>query len=202
MTKNKCILCDKQHRFFSRPIKFGTKGKNLCFNCLKNGHRTQSCKSTNKCFQQDCSNKCHTAQHYAFQKASAEEHQADPNISVGMSTHGRNEDYLQIVPVLISGSTGKMEKAYILLDTGSQSTLIRETFVTELKLHGNKSKIKMSSIKDQGESIIVHEADLRISSIVNNKIFEVKGAFIFPVEKFNMLSQKYLGLQHVSHLKV
>ena len=58
----------------------------------------------------------------------------------------------------------------------------------------------MSSIKDQGESIIVHEVDLRISSI-GNKMFEAKGAFIIPVEKFNMPSQKYLGLQHVSHLK-
>ena len=58
----------------------------------------------------------------------------------------------------------------------------------------------MSSIKDQGESIIVHGVDLRISSI-GNKMFEAKGAFIIPVEKFNMPSQKYLGLQHVSHLK-
>ena len=78
--------------------------------------------------------------------------------------------------------------------------LIREDLTAELKLHGNKTKIKMSSIKDQGQSIIVHEVDLRISSIAN-KMFEVKGAFIIPVEKFNMPSQKYLGLQHVSHLK-
>ena len=32
-------------------------------------------------------------------------------------------------------------------------------------------------------------------------MFEVKGAFIIPVEKFNMPSEKYLGLQHVNHLK-
>ena len=87
-----------------------------------------------------------------------------------------------------------MEKTYPLLDTGSQSTLIREDFVAELKLHGNKIKIKMSSIKDQWESIIVHEVDLRISSIINNKMFEAKGAFIISVEKFNMHLQKYFGL--------
>ena len=71
----------------------------------------------------------------------------------------------------------------------------------KLKRHGKKTKINMSSIKDQGESIIVHEVDLRISSIVNSKMFEAKGAFIILVETFNMPSQKYLGLQHVSLLK-
>ena len=85
-----------------------------------------------------------------------------------MSTHGSNEVYLQIVPVLISSSTGKREKTYALFDIGSQSTLIREDFVAELKVHRNKTKIKMSSIKDQGESILVYEADLRNSSIINN----------------------------------
>ena len=79
--------------------------------------------------------------------------------------------------------------------------MTREDFATELQLQGNKTKIKMSSFKDQGESISIYEVDLRISNIVNNKIVEVKGAFIIPVEKFSMISQKYLGLQHVSHLK-
>ena len=76
-----------------------------------------------------------------------------------------------------------------------------EDFAAKLKLYCNKTKIKMSSIKDQGERIIIHEVNLKISSIINNKIFEAKGAFIIPVEKYNMSSQKYLGLQHVSHLK-
>ena len=212
LMSNKCILCENKHRFF-KCNKYKsldpaarlslTKEKKLCFNCLKSGHRTHSCKSPNSCFQQDCSKKHHTTLYDAFQKAPAEENQANPSITevFGMSTHGSNEVYLQIVPVLISGSTGKKEKAYALLDTGSQSTLIREGFAAELKPRGNKTKIKMSCIKDQGESIIFHEVDLRISSIVNNEMFEVKDAFIIPVEKFNMPSQKYLGLQHVNHLK-
>ena len=107
-----------------------------------------------------------------------------------MSTHESNEVYLQIVPVLISSSIGKREKTYALLDTGRQSTLIKEDFAAELKLHGNKAKIKMSSIKDRGESIIAHEVDLKISRIINNKMFEAKGTFIIPVEKFSMPSQK------------
>ena len=138
---------------------------------MKSGRRTQACKSPNSCFQQDCSKKHHTTLHDAFQNTPAEEHQSNPSITVGISTHESNELYLQIIPVLLSSSTGKREKTYALLDTGSQSTLIKEDFATELKLHGYKTKIKMSSIKDQEESIIVHEADLRISSIANNKIF-------------------------------
>ena len=168
---------------------------------MKSSHRTQSCKSQNSCFQQACSKKHHTTLYDAFQRAPAGEHQGDPSITVGVSIHQSNEVYLQIVPVLISSSIGKREKTYALLDTGSQSNLIREDFAAELKLHGNKTKIKMSSIKDQGESIIANEVDLKISSIINNKMLEAKGAFIIPVEKFNMPSQKYLGLQYVSHLR-
>ena len=95
--------------------------------------------------------------------------------------------------MLKSSSTGKREKTYALLGSGSQSTLIIEDFAAESNLHGKKTKIKMSSIKDQGESVIVHEVDLRTCSIVNNKMFEAKGAFIMPVEKFNILPRSTLG---------
>ena len=85
-----------------------------------------------------------------------------------MLTDKSNEVYFQIVPVLTSNSAGKRETTYALLDTWSQSTLIREDFAAEFKLHGKKTKIKTSSIKNQRQSIIVHEVDWRISSTVNN----------------------------------
>ena len=70
-----------------------------------------------------------------------------------MPTHKSNRFYLQIVPLLMSSSIGKREKTYALLDTESQSSLIREDFVPELKLHEKKIyKIKISSIKDQGKA--------------------------------------------------
>ena len=59
LTSNKCVLCDNKHRFF-KCNKYKSldpadrlnlvKEKNLCFNCLKSGHRTQSRKSPNSCF--------------------------------------------------------------------------------------------------------------------------------------------------------
>ena len=73
----------------------------------------------------------------------AEEHQTIPSIIVGMSTHESNEVYLQIVSVRISSSNGKREKTYALPDSGGQSTLIRVDFAAEVKLLGNKTKIKI-----------------------------------------------------------
>ena len=206
LMSNKCILCDNQHRFFKcskyRSLDLAdrlslAKEKNLCFNCLKTGHQAQSFKPPNSCFQQDCSKNHHTTLQDSFQKSPAEEYQTNPSITADMSTQETNEVYLQIAYMLISSLTGKREKHMLFL---SQSTLIREDFAVELKLHGNKTKIKMSSIKDQGESIIVHEVDLGIYCIFNKKMFKAKGTFIIPVEKFNMPSHKYLWLQHVSHL--
>ena len=79
--------------------------------------------------------------------------------------------------------------------------MIREDVAVELKLHGNKTKIKMSSIKDQGEITIVYGVDLRIFSIVNNKTFQAKDSFIILEEKLSIPSQNCLELQHVSHFK-
>ena len=79
--------------------------------------------------------------------------------------------------------------------------MIREHVAVDLKLHGNKTKIKMSSIKDQGEITIVYGVDLRIFSIVNNKTFQAKDSFIILEEKLSIPSQNCLELQHVSHFK-
>ena len=117
----------------------------------------QSFKSPNSCFQQGCSKNHHTTLYDAFQKAPAEKHQADPSTTVGVSAHNSNEVYLQIIPVLMSSSAGKREKTYAFLETQSQSTLTREYFAAELKLHGNKTKIKVSIIMDQGQRITVHQ---------------------------------------------
>ena len=124
--------------------------------------------------------------HDGFQKAPPEEHHTNPSITVNMLTHESTEVYLQIIHVLILSSTEKTEKTCALLDTGGQSTLIRKDIPAEFNIHGNKTKIDIRSMKDQGEGIIVHEVHLEISSIVNNKMFEVKGEFIIPVETFNM----------------
>ena len=130
--------CNKYNSLVTADCLSLAKEKNLCFNCFSNGHQTQFCKSPSSSFQQDCSKNYHTAQKNAFQKALAEENQAEPNIEVVMPTHKSNRFYLQIVPLLMSSSIGKREKTYALLDTESQSSLIREDFVPELKLHGKK----------------------------------------------------------------
>ena len=143
-------------------------------------------KLPNSCFQQDCSKKHLTTLHDGFQKAPPEEHHTNPSITVNMLTHESTEVYLQIIHVLILSSTEKREKTCALLDTGGQSTLIRKDIPAEFNIHGNKTKIDMRSMKDQREGIIVHEVHLEISSIVNNKKFEVKREFIIPVETFNM----------------
>ena len=158
-------------------------------------------KLPNSCFQQDCSKKHLTTLHDGFQKAPPEEHHTNPSITVNMLTHESTEVYLQIIHVLILSSTEKTEKTCALLDTGGQSTLIRKDIQAEFNIHGNKTKIDIRSMKDQGEGIIVHEVHLEISSIVNNKMFEVKVNSLSQWRRSTCHFQKYLGLWNVSHLK-
>ena len=171
----------------------------LCFNCLRSGHRIQSCKSPNSCFKSDCSKKHHTTLHDSFSKQSDTSINQDntsggvKKVAGGMSTYS-NEVYLQIVPVQIADANGKMVKTYALLDTGSQSTLVRDDLAVQLQLKGVKKNIKMSIIKDNRENIKVQEVDLNISSTTCNNEFETKQAFVIPKEKFNIPCQNYFGL--------
>ena len=76
-----------------------------------------------------------------------------------MATHSYENIYLQIVPVKVKATEGEN---FSLLDSGSQSTLIREDFANKLKFNGTKGSITLSTVKERGEPIKVKEFFLTI----------------------------------------
>ena len=83
---------------------------------------------------------------------------------------------------------GETISTFALLDNGSQSTLIREDFVKQLKLKGCSRTINISSIKDDLESVKVKEISLKIYDIDHKNEGEVE-AYTLPKRMFNMPSQ-------------
>ena len=69
-----------------------------------------------------------------------------PNQKSVLTTHSTENMYLQIIPIKI-----QMTNTYALLDSGSQSTLIREGLTKHLKLKTGRTKIKISAVN--GDSI-------------------------------------------------
>ena len=73
-------------------------------------------------------------------------------------------------------------------ETISQSTLIREDFVKQLKLKGYSRAINTSSIKDKPENVKVKEIHLKIYNMDHKNEVEVQ-AYTLPKIMFNMPSQ-------------
>ena len=76
-----------------------------------------------------------------------------------------------------------------MLNSGSESTLIREDFLKRLDLEGKTNLVNISSIKDTGETIRAKEVKLQIVDHGNTSIFHVDRALSIEREKLNMPSQ-------------
>ena len=79
-----------------------------------------------------------------------------------MATHSYENIYLQIVPVKVKATEGENFENFSLLDSGGQSTLIKEDFANKMKLNGTKGSITLSTVKERGEPIKVKEFFLTI----------------------------------------
>lgn len=98
------------------------KEKNLCFRCLRSGHRSRKRQSQKSCGIDGCQNKHHELVHQAkrvFGKSEIREHTN--------SSHWKRQAqvFLQVIPVVLHGPV-KSLKTHAMLDLGSTSSLIQE----------------------------------------------------------------------------
>ena len=188
---SKCRLCKEKHRFFKCPKYIAMKSNDryaaankykLCYNCLKRHHFTSKCTSKNNCSEKDCTERHHTTLHGHFIGSR-------PNDTFnGMISEHKECVYLQIVPVELEAENGSRVSTNALLDTGSQSTLIRSDIAKLLHLKGIKRNLSISTIKDKGESMEVDEVNLTIKSIDGCSSVLVPSAYVIDRNKFNMPS--------------
>ena len=219
--KISCNLCKEKHRFFKcqqykdftpkRKFEF-VKGKELCFNCLKDDHFTGKCSSKNTCFQRGCNERHHTTLHdYFMERKQTRNERDDKQNNQGNSRQQRGKDseqkqtkddmktcatgssyhpvYLQILEVKIKSGNGNMIPTYALLDNGSQSSLIREDFARSLNIKGANVTVNISSIKDKGEEIKVKEFALTVSNSKEDQEYTIQPVFSVAKQLFNMPSQ-------------
>ena len=213
-----CPLCKGNHKLWKcEKYKEMTPNKKLeqvkkfklCFNCLNPNHITSSCASRNKCFAQGCSRKHHTTlhEHYVGTADRKEPASEVKNLEIkgekpeekpafnGM-VKSTSAIYLQVVPVKLMAPNGNVLLTYALLDSGSQTTLIKEDAAKMLKMNGNKKSIRITTIKDAEESLAVREVSLEISSRDEEYRLKIESAYVVPPGKFHMPSQP-----PVDHLK-
>ncbi|XP_066922770.1 uncharacterized protein [Clytia hemisphaerica] len=142
-----CYVCNEPHklwrceRFKQKSIaeRRGEARKlNLCYNCLSKGHSIKDCKFQTRC--KECQRKHHTLLHDPNYKANP---LAGTKEGESHYAKSKRTTFLQIVPVTISNGDIS-EKVNVLLDPGSDTTLISASLVDRLKLPNINSNLKVS----------------------------------------------------------
>ncbi len=194
-----------------------SKGKN-CFNCLKKGHVSDKCTSRGTCLKQGCGQRHHTVLHEYFtsQKNTNNDEKneeidvtgdgagapnqppaiAAPAAATGAEfngmVRGTGKVYLQVVPVVLRANNRRF-RTYALLDGGSQFTLIRDTVIKLLRLHGEKGHIEYETVKEkepsQDDRIPSEKVSLTVSSMNNKNTFLIECAYAVGSTHFNMPAQ-------------
>ena len=195
--KLKCILFKNKHLFYkcdkyeemtgTESMKLVKKGK-LCFNYLKGNHNADKCSSKDKCFRPGCAEHHHTSLHDYFKKKIKDTDKEDTKVCMS-KTAKHQAAFLQIAPVKVKSKGGRFISTFALLDSGSESTLVRAEFLKRLDLEGKTKLANISSIKDTGETIRVKTIKPQIVDPGNTSIFHIGGALSTEKEKFNMPSQ-------------
>ena len=144
-----CIVCHESHatsqcrQYIALPVdqrweRIKTLGG--CFSCLKIGHAVKSCMARKTCGVGGCSKQHHPSLH---KEAKAEEIAS----KTVMSSMRGNDSYVSLgfMSVLIKGPKGETEVC-ALLDTGSNTTLIKKEIINKLGITGKRNDINVNTV--------------------------------------------------------
>ena len=152
----KCWLCSKDHKI-SKCLKILNasaeerqkivREKGLCFNCLSNNHLIKECQSKFACTKEGCGKKHHTLLHRDTITSTD-----TPGSAKTMQCSVSSQTFLQIVPVVLSNGQYSI-KTNAVLDSGSDSTLIRSDTAEALHLYGKKETLRMTNVLSKETSL-------------------------------------------------
>lgn len=173
-SNNKCVLCSHDHQLFQckkfiddtvESRRNNVKKHNLCFNCLRKGHRSNDCRASRckKC-QRAHNTLLHMEQKIIKNEIDEQEEAASNTCMVGTAT---NYVLLATAQIQIKNKFNKLETATALLDSGSQSSLITKTFANKLGLPQKDINISLSGITGKAEAIN-KSMNINISSKTSN----------------------------------
>ena len=152
--KLSCWLCQKPHKlwqcdeFQKKSIPDRRKlihEKKCCYNCMSPKHSVKECRSRVSC--RHCKKRHHSSLH-------------DPNYANSNDTpevesnYGKSNfhTYLQVIPVTVSNG-GESIEVNALLDTGSDTTLIKSSLASRLNLSGKSQTMRISNVLTKKQSI-------------------------------------------------
>ena len=155
-----CLFCQGEHRLWqckefadqSVSVRKRFSVQNLlCFNCLKPGHRAVSCKLKRTC--ESCGKKPNTLLHEStFFSVNNEDHSSDQKSVVALTKNNnenveRSNVLQSILPVQVwSENNSARVSTYVLLDTGSTTSLCTTSLVNKLNISINRGSTELQGV--------------------------------------------------------
>ncbi|XP_024867312.1 uncharacterized protein LOC112451722 [Temnothorax curvispinosus] len=148
---SQCPLCKGKHSLMGCPdfkAKVASERKTvvetnkLCFNCLGN-HQVAKCKSTRNCFT--CNARHHSMLHDAYVSATAPLAEVSTLSAVG-KTDDSKAILLATARVTIADRHGDPHEVRVLIDQGSEVSIVSESLVQRLRLPRSRTRVSIFGI--------------------------------------------------------
>ena len=185
--KDSCLECDaNDHKLYGCPkfekmsrqekVSF-IKRNNLCFNCLRVGHRLDACPSQSSC--RECQKRHHTSFHPKLRLNPCRGNEVNCHSDTA-AMHSKVTDTQTVLPTALIPVQGKLGITHprALLDSGSQASFITESAHQLLQLPKQSSNLLVNGIGGHSTSLSRAFSDFMILPKQFDPI-NVKG-FILP----------------------
>ena len=208
-----CFKCDKDgHRLtdcnaFKKMkivdrVKF-VKEHALCFVCCGTKHKSIACHFKKPCVVSGCRLLHHILLHEDEPVPSKPETRSGTSEVVGASTGSTqiesNKIAFCVTQVEVFAADGSIVPATVFIDSGSDSTLIREGFARRLNLEGKKQTLKVDGIGTKCSTYNSQKLNLRL--LVGSDMIDLTGSTMpkltrpVPVRDWESLKEKWSHLR-------
>lgn len=177
------------------------KKHQLCFGCLRKGHRQNVCKNKKECKKDGCKKLHHSLLH-SEEKPCTEN--AATEVSVNTIKPAKSKIIFKVVPVEIIGPNRKIVRTFAFLDEGSSASLVNEQFAVNLGVQQQKDNLTLNWIENRTTVVSSMECNLRIRRQGrNSKWLRFSGNTVpnlqLPLQSLdlNELKDKYKRLRNV-----
>lgn len=184
-----CGICKQKHRIFECPQFISQniderittlKTLKLCFNCLRKGHFSSECQSQHcKLCEKRHNSLIHRPTEVSTETAFTQEH-LESNIHG--TTHlshnsvqslNTSQILLGTAVILVKDTNDQWHKCRALLDSGSQSNFIKESFLAKLKCETQQTQLSIFGV-NQIQTDANLRATISIKSRFNNNVCTLK----------------------------
>ena len=164
-----------------------------CFRCLRQGHVSKKCRSSEKCGIEGCSFRHHTLLHGAprlFPKSpskSKSDAAEEPTFSgTTLVQEEHCSTLLAVVPVIVQNGEKEVE-TYAFLDSGSEGSLILASIAKKLGLDGPSQLTTIGTFHGQDPKLNVKKVKFTVYSRDKSAKFQVSS---LAVPKLNLSKKK------------